>query len=628
MTVLDIPGLYDAHELCRFVDADFAILQGRMGLTPFEYLKGDYDSLISIPRHSPMVTLLISALLDQIERVRPDVIVANYLEPYGIAVAFVSGRTGIPYAVIHAGSDLSRLATSPSRQRAYESVLQEADIVLSSGSSARLAVDRGARPDSLVVDKPCLTPAQLFSPGGPVLPELETAPRGDLTIGLVGKLGRTKGSLELLRAVSQVVEAGIDVRIAVLTGLGSRSWEEFADLATHHGLDERVLAHHFVPHWLVGDFVRGCDVVAVLENRFPVATHRPQLPREIATCGVPLLISDEVFRYQPIRGSTATPGIFRVQDPQDHEELVRAVRTLASDDSLSEKGRANREIYDWPSEERLGSWLDSLLDRLQTAIEEKGARKVTMQRFQELSIRLISDGSFRGRAGSESQLMSADDLTQKERDALGYLIQDPNLERFAQSLLTKKFRFLTARFRTAFDRYPGIVTPLRAMFDDWPLMDEPLDEEFLRFAEWCIDRSTDLLEGAAEGVFRDWIRMALAEATCGVSSASVVPLSGDQDLERNRTLALLHLEHRLLDPEPGEADWLVAVWRDDREALHRMELSRPIYTALDELESPTSKTALVGRLGDLTGLGICEQTWGVVDELASRVMLAAAPASN
>lgn len=306
------------------------------GSVEVRYTQGRHDDdLYYIPRSSPTVTRLASVAAEVVRRHHCDVVVAWYLEPYVLAASLVASWTATPYLVRHAGSDLYDLAAQPELGPAYRECLRAAAGVL---SSALPAEGVGLRAEQ-VFGFPGLSLPDEFGGAGPSLDLAATAgalrargwgsalrtspfPTGTVVVGSYGKLGESKGTLDLVRAVARVRAAGHAVGLALLGG--GRGWPTVLETVAAAGLADATITVPMLAPWQVPAFIRACDAVAFLERDFEVPQHRPSPPLEVLACGRPLLVSRETVPLV-LPGRNASDPVFtavEAVDPHDPEQLA------------------------------------------------------------------------------------------------------------------------------------------------------------------------------------------------------------------------------------------------------------------------------------------------------------------
>lgn len=296
-----------------------------------------------VPAGNPTHARLISLALGVVSEQRPDVILSYYLEPYGVVASVVGELTGVPWVVRHAGSDRFRLMNNPELGPLYKSVIRRADGVLSTGSDL---LGLGVDPSRVIPTASQSFLPQVFSSHTEPM-DLENAFRelvgaaadryaypGPLdpekpVVGMYGKVGVSKGTLDLLAAYSRSSFLRSRTQLVLLGG-GFRMPRVKAAIS-EFGLDEHVWILPFVTHWRVPAFLRSCTVICLLERQFDIAQHGPGLLRETVACGVRVVASAELVAKKgpDLPLSELTPSVQVVpprSSPHDLAEVVtRAV---------------------------------------------------------------------------------------------------------------------------------------------------------------------------------------------------------------------------------------------------------------------------------------------------------------
>lgn len=313
-----------------------------------------------IPWANPYVTKLTGMVLSVARSHGCDLIYGHYLEPYGVAAALVSFWLNIPYRIRHAGSDIGRLALIPELGEVYREVLGRAEKVITSGSRHRERLEGlGARPDSLLFDRVYSVNTEYFNPKAQPL-DIQTIvgqtekwceeldyPRSirdrlarincaevdfNLSfVGVYGKIGETKGSFDLLVALTNCRKANL---VAMVNG-AVPTFLQFLDQIEEKGLVGRAVILPFLPHWRVPSFIRVCRAVCFLERKFLITFHTPTVPREVLACGVCLVCSREIADKLSFTANVADWKNMVVVDPEDHDQLGAALQKLIEDESLA-----------------------------------------------------------------------------------------------------------------------------------------------------------------------------------------------------------------------------------------------------------------------------------------------------
>jgi glycosyltransferase involved in cell wall biosynthesis len=309
-----------------------------------------------VPWANPFVTKLASKAADIVSKYDCDLIHAFYLEPYGVAAHMVSKWTNIPYGLQHAGTDIGRLYPNQQLTHSYRHIIREADYLILSPQMRNLAnqssIDIGriyplpaappprdyfnpqARPlniqNSLSIIRESFPQASLLADIFASFAVKDFNPKHP-TIGIYGKLGERKGWRELIPALGLLKQSGIDFNFVVL-GQGQRdNLRDFRSTVSAHGLVDRTYLLPFIPHWHVPHYIKACDIICVLENRFPIRFHTPSIPQEVVACGTCLLMSSEIAAKQLFKGKVASGENCFVVEPTDLTSLVSTLSQAIQD---------------------------------------------------------------------------------------------------------------------------------------------------------------------------------------------------------------------------------------------------------------------------------------------------------
>lgn len=345
-----------------------------------------------IPAANPFVTKLASVATQVVRHNECDVVFASYFEPYAVAGYLASRWTGRPLVVEHAGSDLERLMRVPDLGTTYVEVLKEADAILTGGPPlARRFVGMGLRAGRVHASPPFSVRTDVFHPGAAPLdvedgialaaPSLgasaplraEFDPRTP-TIGIYGKLGVTKGSFDLVSALSILKREGLRFNFLAMTH-GPQE-DDFRAAVRDGGLEHDSWLLPFLPPWRVPGFLRACTAVCVLERAFPIAIHRPIVHREALACGTCLVLSDEIagkeaYRDRLVHGD----NVLLVEDPRDHDDLAKALRLAI--ERPEEAARIGRRGWALSKEiEDFGAFIDGFEDLFRDVVARRSSKVV------------------------------------------------------------------------------------------------------------------------------------------------------------------------------------------------------------------------------------------------------------
>jgi glycosyltransferase involved in cell wall biosynthesis len=319
-----------------------------------------------IPEGAPFVTKLASLGLDLARNEAIDVIFSYYVEPYGVAAHVVAQATGLPHVLRTAGSDAGRLWSLSQFAALYGHVFRSADAIICSPAVAPRMADIGVEPQRLAWNPDKHAPlADLFTPDGPSLDvdalwtevdqEGNSAFRnlmfgsydpGLQYVGVYGKLGRAKGTRQLVDAIKQLNDRGLRLGLLAMAHERPSTRDAFRKMVSAHGLEDRVCQIPFLPHWRVPEFIRRCVALCSLEQDFPIKFHDPVVAREIMVCGGCLVGSQEVLGKLP-QADKLVDGrnCIAVADIDDIDDLARRLGSVVEHPDRSAQIRRQARQY-------------------------------------------------------------------------------------------------------------------------------------------------------------------------------------------------------------------------------------------------------------------------------------------
>ena len=338
-----------------------------------------------IPEANPFVSKLASLATDVVRRHQCEQILAYYYEPYAVAGFLASRWTGRPLLVKHAGSDLDRLFHVPDLATTYKEILRSADAVVTQPRLMRRFLGMGVDPQRLEPDVAYAVPTTAFQPGAAPLDVARTALRipgldspapydpSLPAIGVYGKVGRSKGTFDLVAALGDLAREGLAFNFLLM--IGRAQAECIADVLRDAGLAGRTYVVPMLPNWRVPAFVRACTAACFLERDFPVAIHGPIIPREILACGTCLVLSHEIASKQRYRDQLAAGENVLLVDPKDRAEMTGALRSVIADPvraaRIGGQGASLSRLFEGGYDAYVSGW-EKLLERHRTANEGAG----------------------------------------------------------------------------------------------------------------------------------------------------------------------------------------------------------------------------------------------------------------
>ena len=370
------------HELAIVTNANLAGPTNRVGLTrpskpdtptvSIHQIKSIPEGSF-IPWYRPDLSQLVGLGLLVARDLRAELVVGWYLEPYGMAASAIASLLGLPLCIIHAGSDVGRLAANEDLRSSYEAVMRSARFVL---TTAAISDEFGLRRDHVVSPgwRPVVRPGrrtrlmrqnafirdlvadfnyqEFYKTCPPRLldlivrfsPSPELLARGTPIVAMFSKIHPAKGYFQLVAALNRVLESGLEVRLLVtLSGDERRVYDLLYAIHTEFPmLAGRTIALPILHPAIMPELLQICEIVCCLDHKFPIKPHQPRLVREALAAQTALICSRE---------SVAKSGAFQqfagdetceiVENPDDVEALSEALEKLVVNPELRRRRQIN-----------------------------------------------------------------------------------------------------------------------------------------------------------------------------------------------------------------------------------------------------------------------------------------------
>lgn len=319
-------------------DEDKSKLTGFRKPNSIRFISTEFDNAeFYVPSSKPFSSKLLSLGLEIVEEFHPDFIYAHYVEPYGVVAMNLSALTGVPYTIKHAGSDLGKLSLLPQLKTLHEQVYRHATLIAIQGKHHPYFKKIGVEVEKLTVLGFKPWPADVFYPTDP--PPYE----GVCKLLIYGKTGRTKGTDQLLDALSRYESALPKIRVTAYWG--GRHCPKYQKKIQSLGLIERQLLEiqSYAPHWKIAEAIRQSHAVLYLENDFKISIHGPGIPFEILGSGRKLVTTEEIARKYPQIINEQNSEIIK-GTPLREEDLLATLSQVAQKDQLAKRFETDLEL--------------------------------------------------------------------------------------------------------------------------------------------------------------------------------------------------------------------------------------------------------------------------------------------
>ena len=300
-----------------------------------------------IPEYPMVAQRVFGATIEACNLLKPDLILGWYYEPFGRAAALAGRCLGIRVAVMHAGSDLFRLANDRAINQSFSVAFTGTKLLSTAPASQRVKELFGQDPIVVPAHRPATTVAQFdFAQSVEITPELRSQmlsalpqevaaaiegklgspkPTGEESCSylIYGKASRPKRILEVLEAFKGIADK--DVRLTIMTGGTQHHMANLAKALQAYD-DPRTVISPFAQQSLVGEIVRAHHAVFVLESNHDVPRHPSTLPLEVLAAGGLLVISEDLRKRVSIGKNLVNHRTcIVVQNPDNPAEILDAM---------------------------------------------------------------------------------------------------------------------------------------------------------------------------------------------------------------------------------------------------------------------------------------------------------------
>lgn len=287
-----------------------------------------------IPYSKPYTEKLASLAIDIIKEYDLQLIDSWYILPYVISGFLAKTFTGRPQVIRHAGSDMSRLLSSPYLVTLFTSTFNKVDKVITYPSMKKLFLNLGVKEEKIFLNNKVSVDTKVFNPDVKPI-DLSSYTDRDLDrtpiITYIGKIGVTKGIFELVEAASKIKDDY--VLLFVAKGKELKKFKEHIDKL---GIQDKTLFIDFVPPWRIPSIIKRSACVVIPERDFPVVQHTPILPREVMAVGKCTILSEELYSKRRSQDIEDGKNVI-VVDPKNIQKFKEALEKVLRDPDYAEK---------------------------------------------------------------------------------------------------------------------------------------------------------------------------------------------------------------------------------------------------------------------------------------------------
>ncbi|MBI2472016.1 MAG: glycosyltransferase [Planctomycetes bacterium] len=286
-----------------------------------------------IPYSKPYTEKIASLAIDIIKEYDLQLIDSWYILPYVISGFLAKTLTGKPQIMRHAGSDMSRLLSSPYLGTLFTSIFGKVDKIVTYPSMRERFLSLGIPEEKLFYNTKVSIDTKAFNPEvKPIDLSLYTNRNINLPIiTYIGKTGITKGIYELAEASSKIK----DDFLLLFVSKG-RDLDKFKETIKKLGLQDKTLFIDFVPPWKIPSIIKRSTCVLIPERDFPVIQHTPILPREVMAVGKCMILSNELYAKRRSPDMQDEGNLITV-DPKNIEEFKGKLEKVIKQPEYAER---------------------------------------------------------------------------------------------------------------------------------------------------------------------------------------------------------------------------------------------------------------------------------------------------
>lgn len=287
-----------------------------------------------IPYSKPYTEKIASLAIDIIKEYDLQLIDSWYILPYVISGFLAKTITSKPQVMRHAGSDMSRLLSSPYLGTLFTSIFKRVDKIITYPSSKERFLNLGVPEEKIFFNNKVSVDTGVFNPEvKPIDLSFHTDKNinGLPIITYIGKVGVSKGIYELVEAASNIND---DFMLLFVTK--GKSLDRFKKTIRKLGLEGRTLFIDFVPPWKIPCIIKRSTCVVVPERDFPVVQHTPILPREVMAVGKCVILSEELYNKRRATEIQDEQNML-VVNPKDIEQFKRTLEKVIKHPDYAEK---------------------------------------------------------------------------------------------------------------------------------------------------------------------------------------------------------------------------------------------------------------------------------------------------
>lgn len=333
------------------------------------------------PLHIPFSKCYFEKLsglgVEILENNKVDLIICWYFQPYLQVAAYLSTLFSIPYVANHAGSDLGRLSKESHFRNIFSKSLERCEMIFTRRNSINLlretfpeisdsqirVIKKGNKlpkifnvkayavslRDEILEARTIFSKNKFYSNESSILAAINDGfPNNETpTLGMYGKIGKSKGSFAIIEALNELVNNDVDFNFIYIAGGTKATFNEFVKkLNDFPKLISKVWIIPYVSYIKVPNFIKAFDITLFLENGFSIDIHNPTIPFEILAIGSCLITTDEITKKTVLDTLLINhKNYMRVKDPNIATDLASTIEYALQDKRFKIIGAHGRSVH-------------------------------------------------------------------------------------------------------------------------------------------------------------------------------------------------------------------------------------------------------------------------------------------
>ena len=292
--------------------------------------------LSPIPRGRYYTARIANLAIDIVRNYNVDIIHSQYILPYGIAGMMSKHATGKPLIIQHAGSDITRLFSSPELETLFSEVFRSADKIVGYRQTSERLYEHSIYRDN-VAPIPHALNLEEFDPNVNLFDFTKIGIEDMPLFSYFGKISSLKKTYEFINAASKIKDRTFSVLFVTERTPNLVSLKQYIKKL---GLEKKCFFLPFQAPWVIPSIMKASTCIVSPEgdetDHFPQGTHNPRIVREAMACGKCAIIGMEVSQKGIYRKASDMQH-FIVVDPTNVDNFAKKLKFVVDNSETVER---------------------------------------------------------------------------------------------------------------------------------------------------------------------------------------------------------------------------------------------------------------------------------------------------